>query len=147
MLKFGDWRKDLEFQFLVKLQLCVGVFFLLAHKVWWNRPLWWMIILTANISKNNNISNKKGQVSISPNYNEFCWGMQINNPSNPIRCQFHQHFMSRFFCTKVFCIAFMCMQFGFVFVCKKKSAKQLLVKCWWNWLQEFWVWWSLLDLK
>ena len=61
MLIFGNWRKDLEFQLLVKLN---GEFFAkgrapasfrLAHKVWWNRPLLeaeWEILI--NFSQNIN---------------------------------------------------------------------------------------------
>ena len=51
-----------------------------------------------------------------------------------IRCQFHQHFMSSFFCTKVFFAGFLLLT-----IRKRKSkmklAKKLLVKCWWTWLK------------
>jgi len=58
-----------------------------------------------------------------------CWW---NRP----RCQFHQYFMSSFVCTKVFCTAFLCLQFGFVIFLQKNIGKKLLVKGWWNMWQR-----------
>ena len=49
-------------------------------------------------------------------------------------CQFHQHFTSM----KAFCTAFTCLQFGYVIFGKRKLAKKLLVKCWWNWRPSCW---------
>ena len=48
------------------------------------------------------------------------------------KCQFHQHFTSSFFCTKVFGAAFLCLQVGFVIFWQKKigakAACKMLVK-------------------
>jgi len=56
--------------------------------------------------------------------------IQLGN--NNIRCQFHQQFMSSFFCMKFFCVAFMSLQFEFIiFWCKEigtKAARKMLVK-------------------
>ena len=47
-------------------------------------------------------------------------------------CQFHQHFMSSFFCTKVFWAAFLYLRLRFVFFWRKdigaKAACKMLVK-------------------
>ncbi len=48
------------------------------------------------------------------------------------RCQFHQHFYEQILCTKVFCAAFLYLQFGFVILWQinidAKSARKVLVK-------------------
>ncbi len=48
------------------------------------------------------------------------------------RCQLHQYFMSSFFVQKVFCVALMCLQFGFVNFWRNdfgtKFAHKMLVK-------------------
>ena len=48
------------------------------------------------------------------------------------RCQFHKYFTLDFFCTQVFCEAFLYLQFGFVFFWHKeigaKAARKMLVK-------------------
>ncbi len=49
-----------------------------------------------------------------------------------IRCQFPQHFTSRFFCKKVFWAAFFNLQFGFIIFWQKnigtKVAHKMLMK-------------------
>jgi len=50
-----------------------------------------------------------------------CWW---NRP----RCQFHQYFMSSFVCTKVFCTAFLCLQFGFIIFWRKNIGKKAACK-------------------
>ena len=46
--------------------------------------------------------------------------------------QFHQHFTSSFFCTKVFCAVFLCLRYGFVIFLQKeigaKADRKMLVK-------------------
>jgi len=45
-------------------------------------------------------------------------------------------FNVQLFCMKVFCTAFLHLQFGFVIFWKKHVlAQNLLVKCWWNWIK------------
>ena len=58
-------------------------------------------------------------------------------PWTASRCrQFSPTFYEQLFHLKVFCAAFMCLQFGFiVFFAEKKSEQKLLLKCWWNWLK------------
>ena len=54
------------------------------------------------------------------------------NKEEGFRDRFHHHFMSSFFCTKVFCAALMRLQFGFVTFWRKeigaKAARKMLVK-------------------
>jgi len=47
-----------------------------------------------------------------------------------IRFQFHKHLVSSFFCTKVFCAAFLYLQFGFVIFCPKIVGAKAAQKCW-----------------
>ncbi len=58
--------------------------------------------------------------------------IMLNVMALPGRCQFHQYFMSSVFCTKAFCAAFLCLQFGFVIFWRKdfgtKAAHKMLVK-------------------
>ena len=39
-------------------------------------------------------------------------------------------FYEQLFCTEVFCAAFMCLRFEFVFFGERKLEQKLLVKCW-----------------
>jgi len=45
-------------------------------------------------------------------------------------------FYKQLFHTKVLCVPFICLQFGFVFFGKRILAQKLLIKCWWNWHLE-----------
>jgi len=59
--------------------------------------------------------------------------MHVNNAIKVLtiasRCQFHQHFTRNFFIQKVFCAAFLQLQFGFVIIGERILAKKRLVKC------------------
>ena len=70
---------------------------------------------------------------LSPNV--FPWQTKFGeiNPS----CQFHQYFTSRFFYKRVL-ISFSSLTVGVcIFLAKGYWQKNLIVKCWRNWLQVF----------
>jgi len=56
--------------------------------------------------------------------------------NNVARCWFHQHFTSSFFVRKCFAKLFSNYSLALKFFDSRISAQKLLIKCWWNWLQE-----------
>jgi len=52
------------------------------------------------------------------------------------RCQFHQHFKNNFFIPKCFAQRFSSNSLTLYFFGARISAQKLLIKCWWNWLQN-----------
>jgi len=59
-----------------------------------------------------------------------------------VKCWWNWHqvsisptFYEQLFCAKVFCKAFLLLQFGFVIFCKIILSQKLLLKCCWNWFQ------------
>jgi len=54
------------------------------------------------------------------------------------RCQFHQHFTSSFLVQKCLCVlcSFSLITFWPCNFSPQGIRKRLLVKCWWNWLQD-----------
>jgi len=47
--------------------------------------------------------------------------------------------MRAFFVQKCFAQLFSSYSLALYFFGKRKSAKKLLIKCWWNWLQDIWL--------
>jgi len=74
---------------------------------------------------------------------EYCqWGRRRmgsgvcdHHPNLGLRCQFHQHFMNKFYLQKCFAQFFSSYSLALQFHGTQILAQNLLVKCWWNWLQ------------
>ncbi len=90
-----------------------------------------MSVITYPVSDDQGRESYTGQVSDGePNglgilfYNQNDWERRARYEGQ-FRCQFHQHFMSIFFCIEMFFKCFLHSQFGFVIF----LAQKLLLKC------------------
>ncbi len=65
--------------------------------------------------------------------------------SSKTKCQFHQHFTSRYFLYKSVLRSFSLLKVWFCnFFGKRILARKLLIKCCWNWLENVKMyWWDL----